>query len=81
MEARQEIADFLHGANPRYWPRVVLRQMMRGHLDTTLQEAVDRLAGRYAADVRDYDQVHQHILRMADALSTGIIKQFPRRFR
>lgn len=76
-----QIADFLAKANPRNWPRATMRQMMKGHLDMTLQEAVNRLNGRFDADVRDYDAVHRHILRMADALSAGIMKQFPRRFR
>jgi hypothetical protein len=72
-----EIADFLHEANPRNWSRKAMRSAMKGHLDDTLDEAVNRLGGKYAADVRDYD----HILMMADTLSRGIIKQFPRRFR
>jgi hypothetical protein len=55
--------------------------MMKGHLDHTVREAVDRLSGKYEADVRDYDKIHAHILMMADTLSKGIIKQFPRRFR
>jgi hypothetical protein len=55
--------------------------MMKTHLDETLKEAQDRLAGRFAADVRDYDAVHRHILEMADMLSSGIVKQFPARFR
>jgi hypothetical protein len=76
-----EIADFLHHANPRNWSRKAMRKMMKGHLDLTLSEAVNRLAGRYSADVRDYDEIHHHILRMADSISTGIIEQFPRRFR
>jgi hypothetical protein len=76
----RQIADFLHAANPHNWPRGEMRSMMRAHLDETLQEAVDRLNGRYAADVRDYDAVHRHILKMADALSAGIAKQFPGRF-
>jgi hypothetical protein len=76
-----EIADFLHKANPRKWSRKALRRMMKGHLDQTLSEAVHRLTGKYDADVRDYDKIHEHILMMADTLSTGIIKQFPRRFR
>jgi hypothetical protein len=54
---------------------------MKGHLDQTLDEAVNRLTGKYDADVRDYDRIHHHILDMADALSAGIIKQFPRKFR
>jgi hypothetical protein len=76
-----QVADFLHEANPRHWPRRALRRMMKGHLDQTLSEAVNRLQGRYEADVRDYDEIHHHILQMADTLSSGIIEQFPRRFR
>ena len=45
-----------------------------------LKEAQDRLQGRYAADIRDYEAIHRHILEMADELSTGIIRQFPARF-
>ena len=55
--------------------------MMKRHLDQTLTEAVHRLGGEYQADVRDYEKIHDHILEMADSLSAGIIKQFPRRFR
>jgi len=76
-----EIADFLHSANPHNWAKGEMRSMMKGHLDQTLQEAVDRLNGRFEADVRDYDVVHRHILEMADMLSDGIMRQFPRRFR
>jgi hypothetical protein len=76
-----EIADFLHDANPRNWSQKAMRKMMRGHLDQTLSEAVNRLTGNYADDVRDYDEIHEHILMMADSLSKGIIKQFPKRFR
>jgi hypothetical protein len=57
-----------------------MRKMMKAHLDETLSEAQHRLQGNYAADVRDYDAVHRHILRMADMLSAGIIHQFPKRF-
>ena len=76
-----EIADFLHDANPRNWSKTEMRRMMKLHLDQTLSEAVHRLGGDYQADVRDYEEIHHHILEMADSLSDGIIKQFPRRFR
>ena len=76
-----DIADFLHAANPRQWSRADMRAMMKTHLDETLKEAQDRLAGRFAADVEDYDAVHRHILEMADMLSDGIMRQFPGRFR
>jgi hypothetical protein len=76
-----EIADFLHEANRRNWSRRAMRRMMKGHLDQTVSEAANRLGGNYEADIRDYDEIHEHILMMADTLSEGIIKQFPRRFR
>jgi hypothetical protein len=76
-----QIADFLHSANPHSWSRQAMRRMMKVHLDETLSEAQHRLEGNYAADVRDYDAVHHHILEMADMFSAGIIHQFPRRFR
>jgi hypothetical protein len=77
----REIADFLATANPRNWPRSEMRAMMRTHLDETLKEAVDRLNGRFTADVADYDAIHRTILEMADMLSDGIVAQFPNRFR
>jgi hypothetical protein len=76
-----QIADFLHAANPHAWPKRTMRAMMKTHLDQTLAEAQHRLQGNFAADVRDYDAVHRHILEMADSLSNGIMRQFPKRFR
>jgi hypothetical protein len=74
------IAAFLSKANPRNWPARTMRSMMRKHLDDTLAEAVARLEGRADADIAAYDRIHRHILMMADALSAGIVKQFPQRF-
>ena len=39
----RQIADFLHRANRRNWPKREMRSMMKGHLDQTLDEAVHRL--------------------------------------
>ena len=75
-----DIADFLAQANPRYWPQATMRAAMKGHLDQTLAEASHELTGDYAASVADYDEIHHHILGMADVLSTGIIRAFPGRF-
>lgn len=75
-----QIADFLSGANPDNWPRAELRSMMSTHLDQTLDEAVQRLEGEHEAEIRTYDEIHVHILEMADALSDGIVAQFPEKF-
>jgi hypothetical protein len=74
-----DIADFLSKANPN-WPREILRQMMKVHLSTTTDEVVARLTKKWDADVRAFDAVYEHMLAMADALSEGIIKQFPDKF-
>jgi hypothetical protein len=73
------IAQFLAAANPA-WPVETLSQMMRTHLDQTLAEATARLTGNWDADIAAYDEIHLHILAMADALAHGIIEQFPQRF-
>ncbi len=75
-----QIAAFLSGANPTAWPNADMQQMMHEHLNLTLAEAQDRLKGDYQADIADYDRVHEQILRMADMLSDGIIRQFPKKF-
>lgn len=75
-----QIATFLSGANPKAWPASQMKAGMKMHLDLTLAEATARLQGKYAADIQDYDKVHNHILGLADLLSTGIIEQFPGKF-
>lgn len=75
-----DIAAFLASANPEQWDGAEMRAMMREHLDITLEEAVARLQGDWAADVAAYDEVHVQILHMADMLSDGIVKQFPKSF-
>ena len=75
-----DIATFLSNANPSNWPLDQMKMGMKMHLDLTLNEAVDHLKGNYAADVADYDRVHEHILGLADTLSAGIVSQFSDRF-
>ena len=75
------IAAFLSGANPKNWPAAEMKQMMHDHLNLTTNEVQARLKGNWAADIAAYDQVHGQILRMADMLSAGIIRQFPKKFK
>jgi hypothetical protein len=76
-----DIAVFLSTANPKNWPLAEMDQMMKDHLDATTREAVARNQGDWSADVAAYDAVHLQILSMADMLSSGIIAQFPKKFR
>ena len=73
------IADFLSKANP-HWPRATLVDLMKAHLSTTTNEVVARLNKDWEGDVRAFDAVYEHILMMSDALTDGIVKQFPEKF-
>jgi hypothetical protein len=66
-------------ANPD-WPRATLVDLMNKHLSTTIDEVVARLNKKCDDDVRAFDAVYEHILKMSDALADGIVKQFPDKF-
>jgi hypothetical protein len=74
-----EIAAFLASANPN-WPEADVRDLLGQHLALTKSEAVARLEENWDADVAAFDDIFTEILTMADALSGGIVKQFPDRF-
>jgi hypothetical protein len=74
-----QTADFLSKANPN-WPRATLLDLMKMHLSTTTNEVVARLNKNWEEDVRAFDTVYDHILKMSDAIAEGIIKQHPEKF-
>lgn len=74
-----EISAFLSGANPN-WPKAVLTDMLYKHLDFTTTEVVSRIKKDWPADIDAYDKGHAHMLMFADALTSGIVKQFPKKF-
>ena len=74
-----DIATFLSGANPN-WRRQTLLDMLNRHLALTTQEAVNRLQQKWNDDVSNFDAIFSQSMMMADALSAGIIKQFPAKF-
>ncbi|MBB5632573.1 hypothetical protein BKA04_000796 [Cryobacterium mesophilum] len=76
----QAIADFLTAANPQSWPAGTTSEMMKAHIDTTVAYSVDLLTGDYKKSIADYDIAFHHMMDMADALSAGIVAQFPDRF-
>jgi len=76
-----DIAVMLSAANPKNWPIAEMKKMMHEHLDLTTAEVVARLQGDWAADIAAYEKVHTQIRKMADMLSTGIIKQFSNKFK
>lgn len=75
------IALFVSGANPTQWSVSEMKSMMHEHLASTAAEVVARLAKDWEGDIRAYDRVHNQILEMADMLNSGLISQFPKKFR
>jgi hypothetical protein len=73
-----DLAAFLSGAN-KNWPKAALLSMLNEHLALTTQEATARLQQRWDDDIAAFDKVLSQAIMMADALSDGIAKQFPRK--
>lgn len=77
----KEIADFLTAANPRNWPATATEPMMKTHIDQTTAYAVDLLKNDFANAVKHFDEARQHMAEMGTILASGIIKQFPEKFK
>lgn len=70
-----EIAYLLASINP-YWNAFVWQKMLYMHLAMTQREAVERLNQRFQSDIDEYDRIEQQSLKMADAMTQGLIQQF-----
>jgi hypothetical protein len=75
----EEIATFLSDANP-HWSQADLVRMLNEHLALTTQEATLRLQENWGEDAATFDRIYDQAMMMADALSDGVIRQFPSRF-
>lgn len=75
-----QIAAFLGRINP-FWSESEWRAMLHQHLALTKTEAVDILTEQFEAGVTIFDETERQALMMADTMTRGIVRQFPRRFR
>jgi len=75
-----DIAAFLASANPN-WPQNTVQDMLHGHLQLVTEQVVALLKHDTHGLIAAYDKNSQHMMMLADALSDGIIKQFPDKFR
>ena len=71
-----EIVEFLTHINP-YLNKEMLRNMFYEHLALTKAEAVFMITKDYHSGVEVYDKIEREALEMSDAITKGIVKQFP----
>jgi hypothetical protein len=74
-----QIAALLAGANPN-WPEEDFKEMLRMHLTLLTNEVTATLSKQYEKSVTAGDAGLDHMMGLADALSAGIVKQFPDKF-
>lgn len=71
----EEIAKFLASINP-FWSEREWRELLFEHLRMTEDEAVFILTGQYEKSIKEYDAIQAEALKMADVMTSGIIRQF-----
>lgn len=74
-----DISDFLSGANPNL-SNSELKDMLHKHLDFITAQVTARLNKDWKADITNYDKGEDHMIKFADIISNGIVKQFPEKF-
>lgn len=79
-ENADKIADFLSSANPNYSNKT-LKDMLHKHLQLLTDAVIARVNKDWKSDIKAYDQGVDHIIKLADTISDGIIKQFPEKFK
>nr|WP_240968130.1 glycosyltransferase [Paenibacillus aquistagni] len=74
-----DIAQFLSSANPN-WTKKEIQDLMYVHLQLLTDQVVARLKKDWKADIAAFDKGEEHIIKLADTLTEGIMKQFPDKF-
>jgi len=74
-----EIAKFLSSANPN-WNEQELKDLLYKYLELLTEMIQARAKKDWDADISAFDRGEDHIVTLADALTEGIIKQFPNQF-
>ncbi|MBM7094873.1 glycosyltransferase [Bacillus sp. H-16] len=74
-----DISEFLSSANPN-WSYNELQDLLYMHLKLVADIVTARVNKDWAADILAFDTGEDHIIVLADALTDGIIKQFPDQF-
>ena len=74
-----DIALFLSKVNPN-WSNEELKDLLYTHLQLLTDQVSSRLQKNTAAEIIAFDKGEDHIIKLADVMTKGIIKQFPKKF-
>jgi hypothetical protein len=72
-----QIADLLNGLN-EFWPSEDLARRLHLLLQLTKDEAVARVTGDVDGDLRTFDRIYSEAMGIADVLTNGLLRKFPR---
>ncbi|MCH1641401.1 glycosyltransferase [Paenibacillus timonensis] len=75
----EDLAIFLNKANPN-WPAQELKPRLEQYLDQIEEGLNARLSKDWPTEARLYGEAEDQLIRLADMLAEGIVKQFPERF-
>ncbi|MEW9051566.1 MAG: glycosyltransferase [Neobacillus sp.] len=75
-----DIAEFLSGANPNLKIED-LKKLLYMHLELVTNDLSASLVKDWDARITAIDDGVTHIIIMSDAISSGIVKQFPQKFK
>jgi hypothetical protein len=75
-----DIVQFLSAANPKF-DQNELKEALYMHLKFVTDQVTARLKKDWDADITAHDLGEEHMIKFADTLSKGIIKQFPDKFK
>lgn len=79
-ENADKITDYLNKLNPQ-WSKPVLKDLLYKHLQLLTEQTAAMISKDWAKDIASYDRGEDHIIKLADTISEGIIKQFPKKFQ
>jgi hypothetical protein len=75
-----DIAKFLSTANPN-WSQKDLQDLLYMHLQLVTDQVTARVMKNWKVDILAFDKGENHIIKLADTLTEGIIKQFPEKIK
>lgn len=75
----EEIATFLSSTNPN-WPKQTVLGLLMAHVGHHIAQIDQVNSKNYSAEAKTWDDMRKHIYVTADALTDGIVKQFPKKF-